>query len=439
MIFLIPKLYFPHLNVRMIYIVLKFGENKQSSWYRPVYMKYFKKRDISYTFIDFIDLWDLLKTDKVDDLVIMGVDVYQGLCEVDAFEYRKIDDYIRNVSQQVCLISGSTFLEVIGKKLYTADPSFQKFMVPGTMVYPFDREEIEGLPRGKYVLKFGMASASMGVFIEKDVDGEMIISEILSISAASTYEKRKEHAEKVLRPFARMASGALCADNIVIVQPYQDIFERCYETRFYVTDKIVGINVVSGYDINAHHPNHVVQKFRKKGIEIIGRKINPKVYRFVHSIISLLKEKYPLYVSARIDIIIDCLEEDALDVLNPTFKGDIYLNEIEPLAESARRMAFPVKDNFEEAVISKLPKFPSGKVDIEAIADYDYSPIIGGFDQSLDEILSYYESYKESLDNIYEKYTDKFNKKDIGECLKQTAKNMNTDLYFIIKALAQGD
>jgi hypothetical protein len=148
-------------------------------------------------------------------------------------------------------------------------------------------------------------------------------------------------------------------DNIRICDGMtNDVFYRKHRVEypqqsgrvFVVNDIIVGINfpTTGKTDTIAKIFKPMIDK------EMV---INHRFYNFLRNVIGTMKDVYPDYLFARIDIVADCPlkygEYDNLthDLFSSDYDGNIYLNEIEPLGSGKKADAIIiVKDSMKDAV-----------------------------------------------------------------------------------------
>ncbi|GAG15393.1 unnamed protein product [marine sediment metagenome] len=119
-------------------------------------------------------------------------------------------------------------------------------------------------------------------------------------------------------------------DDYTIVQKYSRLYNYCHEFKFSVlNDKIICIDTTP-----ARHKDPLITINYEN-------EINPYLLQYVRYVIGIIKRKWPNYFYVRIDIMVDCIDPDAVLYRFPK----IYLNEIEPLGSGLKAFCLNIEDN----------------------------------------------------------------------------------------------
>lgn len=250
----------------------------------------------------------------------------------DLYSYNRVrmteddlSEFLDKLEMKGTLIPNKNLIKEVGTKKYVI--SFKDLMLPGTLTYPIDESRIISLKKERYIVKYGMSGANQNNYI--------------------IYGTGKDIIGQIER---NITNNWIGNPKFAIIQPFSDIFPRCSEYRFLLID---GNIVDFFYGTVGSEPNesksHLRQNplnsffynyFKSKTEPLI---INKKIYEFLKKIVKRIKNKITLGIVPdylRLDIIIECSENpvgnDQLnilpDIVNPTWNGNVYLNEIENLA-----------------------------------------------------------------------------------------------------------
>lgn len=217
---------------------------------------------------------------------------------------QKLDD----MANKNIMIPSVNFMFACATKTYTT--YFKQYMIQPTLVYPADIEQINTVKEQKYIIKPGLSSNNMNIV--RNVEKSMIL----------------DTAKEIMHKFNNN-----CPDNILLIQPMTDLYDKCFEYRFMVcNDKIIGFAITE----TRHTMTHNNENFNNK-------KLSTKVYTFLKTVIKDINKYYPNYFYARIDIILECsIQKDtnvytySHPIFDDSFKGTIYLNELEPLGSGLK-------------------------------------------------------------------------------------------------------
>ena len=295
------------------------------------------KNNVSYN-VKFMSMHELYANTYEIDIKMKNIFVF--LADIYNYTEKTIDkriEIIEQLKQSGKIIPDADFFYNIGSKRYVLDKIFRDYMLPGTMVYENNLEEIKKLMEAKteYIFKPGYSSSG------KNVSSCYIFNIHDRISQLTT-------------------------GNIAIIQKTTMLYKWCIEFKFIILeDKIICINFSGPLDktinflINTYRNRNPEKKeIIKKIMDIENttmtktkklytinqhtttislQQIDSKIIEYVNNIIQLIKSRWPDYFYARIDIIIDCgIGRDAIDILFNLGDRKIYLNEIEPLGSGMR-------------------------------------------------------------------------------------------------------
>ncbi len=331
-----------------------------------------------------------LEESSQDNLIIIYAELFEGICDIDDMnEANEILGNMLYVAQLEKIIPSIDFMYDTGSKRYVLNDKFSCKMLPGTYTYPKNEDIISGLPKSKYIIKFGFTAESKGIEIADNHNGKDLLK----------YLKYVENITLDNKPNDFMDEGVKCKDNIAIIQPLSDLFDKCYEIRFGVLDgNIIGIKIanvrlistkiqpngildddelspieageiwekletmpddIEPFDIHGYNIKNVEDYFKRTcvpkrgtkvytkpqndGGEVIDRnlyyknekysayafKLNSKLYKFIKDIANDINFTYPGYIYARIDVIYKCAGVNYKEATKTHSQVDfVYENEI---------------------------------------------------------------------------------------------------------------
>ncbi len=195
----------------------------------------------AHRFIEFGDrftsFYNYIEENYPDNIIIIYSELFEGICDLDdPDEADRILDAIMAISKMGRVMPSVDFIYDTGSKKYALNDIFKSKMLPDTYVYPNDEKIISKLPKSNYLMKYGYTGESKGVKIANNANGKDIIKELEIVRDMTVDNKPNNFKDQ----------GVACRDNIAIVQPLSNLYNKCYELRFGVlNDDIIGLKIAN--------------------------------------------------------------------------------------------------------------------------------------------------------------------------------------------------
>lgn len=247
-----------------------------------------------------------------DVIVWVGADIFIEVCSYKYVTPTFVLQQLQALNQKVEMFPSPELLYLVGTKRYTEFPFIQERMIPGTLLYPKDRQQILELPAEfddddmmlkKYVVKFGVSGSGKGVvsfWNEK-------------------YSKYLRNGRTLIEFLEKKRPKAYCVGDFAIIQPYFPQFEHHPELRFFVVGgEIVGL-------VLTHTP-----KFYQS--YLIGKILDPRIEDFLGEIWNFFAERFEMTM-LRIDLVVS---NPSKTVLVDLGDSEIYINEVETIGSGLK-------------------------------------------------------------------------------------------------------